>query len=110
MLACHSRGDIAEMTVSDQFLYSESHIKSLSDYLTGSIKVQKVRFCILHNGKLMNTDKALFHPLYSLPVTVEEVEVPEFTFTSHGYWSHVARAMVVKLSQQLRDRQAYLCH
>lgn len=102
---------VVEMTISDNFLYSETQIESLAMQLHDNPFVGAVSFRVLHMaGMLLPNEHTDIDPRYDLPATVICIDVPTIGDVGLYYYNNVALKMLSQLSEKMKDSKAYHLH
>ena len=102
---------VVEMTISDNFLYSETQIESLAMQLHDNPFIGAVSFRVLHtSGMLSPNEHTDIDPRYGLPATVICIDVPTIGDAGLHYYNKVAVKMLRQLSEKMKDSKAYHLH
>lgn len=102
---------VVEMTVSDNFLYSETQIESLAMQLHDNPFIGAVSFRVLHMaGMLLPNEHTDIDPRYDLPATVICIDVPTVHDVGLYYYNNIAVKMLCQLSEKMKDSKAYHLH
>ena len=102
---------VVEMTISDNFLYSETQIESLAMQLHDNPFIGTVSFRVLHtSGMLSLNEHTDIDPRYGLPATVICIDVPTIGDAGLYYYNKVAVKMLRQLSEKMKYSKAYHLH